>query len=542
MDIRKHIEEVARMKKGLLIFQKIILIQIISIVVIMTVFAVYLFNSSLQKELGNMAKATEQTKFRLSSYLGVYLWNYDDAAADKLIQQEMTDDYVHAILLMQDNKLVNGKYKSDKGEIVPIKVLEEMKSGLDRDFPKVAAKIAYKDKNMENEKELGEAVIYTTDAVIRTALTDLLIQTVIQALLLVLVLGIITFIVLNIFLARPLNRITVTASRISEGDVDLQAEGSNQREIETLANAFNTMTSRLKDKAEGFKRNNDTLTEIIAKAKEIIMRLNSSTQEIEAATQEQTSGANQHASGITEVSATLEELTITARQITKNVGELVFSSEEVIKFLQENEKNLMQTVSQLDEVGKISMNNASSIGELGKRSVLINEMVELIKEVANKTNILSINASIEASRSGEAGAGFSVVAAEIRELSKETIESAKKADKAAKEIQDFLNTIIITSENESRKVMDSGRIVKGIYDNIEAIVSRINNNYTFTQKIDVSIKQQETGSSQAAETMKQMAEIARQSAEIARQTLGAVRDIVGFSKELELTVTRVKMD
>jgi methyl-accepting chemotaxis protein len=530
------------MKKGLLIFQKIILIQIISIVVIMTVFAVYLFNSSLQKELGNMAKATEQTKFRLSSYLGVYLWNYDDAAADKLIQQEMTDDYVHAILLMQDNKLVNGKYKSDKGEIVPIKVLEEMKSGLDRDFPKVAAKIAYKDKNMENEKELGEAVIYTTDAVIRTALTDLLIQTVIQALLLVLLLGIITFVVMNIFLARPLNKITVTASRISEGDVDLQAEGSNQREIETLANAFNTMTSRLKEKAEGFKRNNDVLTEIIAKAKEIIMRLNSSTQEIEAATQEQTSGANQHASGITEVSATLEELTITARHITKNVGELVFSSEEVIKFLQENEKNLLQTVAQLDDVGKISMNNASSIGELGKRSVLINEMVELIKEVANKTNILSINASIEASRSGEAGAGFSVVAAEIRELSKETIESAKKADKAAKEIQDFLNTIIITSENESRKVMDSGRIVKGIYDNIEAIVSRINNNYTFTQKIDVSIKQQETGSSQAAETMKQMAEIARQSAEIARQTLGAVRDIVGFSKELELTVTRVKMD
>jgi methyl-accepting chemotaxis protein len=224
------------------------------------------------------------------------------------------------------------------------------------------------------------------------------------------------------------------------------------------------------------------------------------------------------------------------------VGELVYSSEEVVKLLKENEKQLLETVSQLEDVGQISRNNTTQINELGKRSVLINEMVELIKEVANKTNILSINASIEASRSGEAGAGFSVVAAEIRELSKETIDSAKKADVAAKEIEDFLGSIIISSENESSKVVGSGKTVKGVYENVGSIVSKINNNYGFTQKIDVSIKQQENGSVQAAETMRQMAEIARQSAETARQTLAAVKDIVAFSLELEKTVSRVKKE
>jgi methyl-accepting chemotaxis protein len=346
--------------------------------------------------------------------------------------------------------------------------------------------------------------------------------------------------VIGVFIARnisaSLGNLTRTAVAIAGGDSRLVAEIKGSKETVSLGEAFNSMTEQLRNRMDGFKQINETLTEIVSVSKGLIVNLNSSAKEIEAAAQEQTSASNEHASGITEVSATLQELTITAKQITTNVGELVYSSEETVKLLKENEKQLLETVTQLEDVGVISKNNTTQINELGKRSVLINEMVELIKEVANKTNILSINASIEASRSGEAGAGFSVVAAEIRELSKETIESAKKADIAAKEIKDFLNSIIISSENESGKVLGSGKTVKSVFDSMGNIVSKINNNYGFTQKIDVSIKQQENGSIQAAETMRQMAEIARQSAETARQILSAVKDIVVFSTELGKTV------
>jgi methyl-accepting chemotaxis protein len=350
----------------------------------------------------------------------------------------------------------------------------------------------------------------------------------------------------GLFLARritvPLVNLTKTAVKIAEGDTKLEARAQGTSEVSGLAQAFNSMTGQLRNKAEGFRKTNEILSEVIAKAKEIIVSLNSASKEIEAATQEQTSGANEHASGITEVSATLQQLSITAKQITKNVGELMFSSEEGIRLLKESENQLLLTVTQLDDVGRISKTNAGNIVELGKRSAIINEMVELIKGVANKTNILSINASIEASRSGESGAGFSVVAAEIRELSRETIESAKKAEVAAREIKAFLDSIVVSSENEASKVIGSGKTVKNIFDNMESIVSRINNNYSFTQKIDVSIRQQESGSIQAAETMKQMAEIARQSAEIARQTLSATKDIVAFGTELDRTVAKFDQD
>ncbi len=343
-------------------------------------------------------------------------------------------------------------------------------------------------------------------------------------------------------LSSPLVELTSTATAIAAGDNVLEARVTGSREVNSLGEAFNSMTAQLRNKADGFRAANRNLTEIIGASRDIVAGLNSTAREIEAAAQEQTTASNEHASGITEVSATLQELTITARQITNNVGELVLASEESMRTLKSGMQRLIAAGTLLEDAGAISRDNSTQIGELGKRSVLINEMVELIREVANKTNILSINASIEASRSGEAGSGFSVVAAEIRELSKETIESAKKADKAAKDIQDFLNSIVVSSGKESAKVQEGGATVKEISTAMGEVVSKINSNYSFTQKIDVSIKQQETGSVQAAETMRQMAEISRQSAENARQTLAAVKDIVRQAAGLEGAIGKFRPD
>jgi methyl-accepting chemotaxis protein len=529
------------MKKGMLIYQRIIIIQLISIVIIMALFSIYLYNTNLDREIKLMTIQAESIINRLSSNLSIPLWNYEKNTGKNIISQDIPNQYLFGIVVYENNKLWIGTIKTETGEIIEIDNIKKYQNILNNAYKTKKQNIIFEDEQ-GNVNELGEVEIYITDQFIQSALFNLMLQSIVQSLILVVVLSSVIFVVLRIFLNKPLKQIINTAARISEGEIDLKAEVAGPKEITTLALAFNSMTDQLKNKAEGFRKNNEILSEIINKSKEIIANLNSSSKEIESAVQEQTSGSNQQASGITEVSATLEELTITAKQITKNIGDLVYSSEEILKTLHENKDQLLKTVLQLEEVGKISLKNAKAIGELGKRSLLINEMVEIIKEVANKTNILSINASIEASRSDEAGKGFSVVAAEIRELSKETINSAKNVEKAAKEIQDFLNSIIMSSESESRKVIESVEIVKKTSNNIESIVDSINNNYSFTQKIDASIKQQESGSKQAADTIKQMAEISRQSAETARQILIVIKDIVALSEGLNQTVEKTKAE
>ncbi len=375
-----------------------------------------------------------------------------------------------------------------------------------------------------NGKRIGSLVLgYSLDAYNRSITSNITVVVVFGTFFLLLALGA-SLIFIN-SIVKAVNILKKYAQKISDGDLSLEAVSSRSKdEVGSLFDSFNSMSHSLKS--------------IIAKVKDITVNLISSSKEIEAAAQEQTTASNEHASGITEVSATLQELSITAKQITSNAGELVVASEEAIKLLKTGEQALLSTVELLEEVGLISRANTHKIGDLGKKSELISEMVEIIKDISNKTNMLSINASIEASRAGEAGKGFSVVAAEIRELSKETISSAKKVGEAGKEIQNLLDSIIVSAESESNKVTGCGKIVKTLSNDLENIIKTVNGNYNFTQKIDISIKQQGIGSKQAAETMKQMAEIAQQSAETARQTLLAVKNIVGYSSDLSGAVEK----
>ncbi|MBN2737260.1 MAG: methyl-accepting chemotaxis protein [Spirochaetales bacterium] len=326
------------------------------------------------------------------------------------------------------------------------------------------------------------------------------------------------------FLVRPLIDLTKIASKISQGDLKQKAKLTGAKEISTLAAVFNN--------SNGF------LTEIISNAKNLTENLNASTLQIQSSTKEQSAASSQTASSITEISATMEELSITAKQITSNLGELVISSQDSMKLLKKIETKLRRITGELSEITDISHKNTQEMEELGKRSGMITEMVELIKDVASKTNILSINAAIEASRQSSENSGFMVVASEIRSLSKETIESAKKAEQAGRDIQEFLNSIIKSSASESDKVAQSSEISKEIFTDIETMITKLNQNHDFTQKINTSIKQQEKASVEAAETMRQMTEVARQSAEASRLILKAIEEILTLNENLKKAVNR----
>jgi len=367
-------------------------------------------------------------------------------------------------------------------------------------------------------------------------------------------------------ITKPLKQVVSIANMISTGDIkQFNLQVRSHDEIAELANSFNQMNNMLmilieqaKAMSEGelnaeildkelpgdiglaFKKMINNLRNVIENVKNGISQLTSATKEFEASSEEQTSAATEQASGITEISATVEELSITAKQIARNTGELLISSQEIMKILNTDQKQLEETVSTLSEMENVSKENSAKINELSTRSKIINEMVSIITEVANKTNLLSLNASIEAARAGEYGRGFSVVSSEIRELSKETIISSKKVNIAANDIQNFIEKIMQGAKEEVLAIQKCVELMKKIFHSIEEVGQQINNNNGFIQKIDVSTKQQENGSKQTAETMKQMSGSARQSSEIARQSMIAIRELVSLSDMLEQTVEKFK--
>lgn len=497
---------------------KIVIIQIALTVSVLTIFGFISFFNSINKITVGIKQEAEIAVKSLQQILVEPIWEQDIDQVKTLMDVQMLNSDILAVLFIEGDEVI-GKYAD--------------KEGFSRTYVKnsetdkiLASNLFIKEVPLTHiGEDIGILKIYYTDKNIRIARSGQLLGLVVQIILLSLfIFGI--FSILGNRIGKKLNSVIMLLKEISSGRIKSlkKIEIKQKDEIGILGKTFNTML--------------ENLQHVSGDMQEIILNLNSTSREIQTAAEEQVNSANINASGITEVSATMEELSITAKQITKNASELVIASGEAVKSLETGKMQLMQTVDQLEEIGKMSKENTVNIKELGKRSLLINEMVSIIKEVANATNILSINASIEASRAGAAGKGFSVVAAEIRELSKETITSAKKVEQAAHEIQNFMESIINFSEAESDKVLKSGIVAREVNDKMEGIIENINNNYTFTQKIDISIKQQEKGSDQVSAAMKEMAANSRQSASIAKQTTVAVTDIVNLTCDLEQVIVK----
>ncbi|MCX7882198.1 MAG: methyl-accepting chemotaxis protein [Brevinematales bacterium] len=282
----------------------------------------------------------------------------------------------------------------------------------------------------------------------------------------------------------------------------------------------------------------NSLNEILLNLEEGISKLTAAAKELEASSQEQISAATEHASGLTEVSATIEELSVTAKQIAESTEQLVNATRSVVTILSNNKNSLETAYEKITYISNLIEQNAQEVMDLNKKSVFISEMVKIITDVANKTNLLSLNASIEAARAGEVGKGFSVVSAEIRELSKETISSAKKVTSVAEEIKSFIDKIVENSHREVQEIRDSVSRVQEVVQSTNDIMNEMNNNYSFLRKIEISTKQQEVGTQQATETMKQMAEISKQSVEVSNQSLNSVKELVDLADHLNKIVQK----
>ena len=122
------------MKKGLLIYQRIILIQFISILAITTIFGFYLYKSNSSKEIKSLNIQTDQLKERLAANLSIPLWNFDSDSYDKLLMQEIKDKYISAIIINQDNQILTGILKSEEEETIKIDDISKYEDDLNKSY------------------------------------------------------------------------------------------------------------------------------------------------------------------------------------------------------------------------------------------------------------------------------------------------------------------------------------------------------------------------------------------------------------------------
>jgi len=263
-----------------------------------------------------------------------------------------------------------------------------------------------------------------------------------------------------------------------------------------------------------------------------VQHMQSSSSELQAAANQQATGAKEQATAMNEITTTTTELLATSKQIAESAQRVAHIAEETAKGARSGE----QTVSKAsDSIGGIKRQVdliVTHMLDLGKKSQQIGGILEITNELAEQTNILAINATIEAAGAGESGKRFAVVADEIRKLADRVGGSTKEIRGLIDEIRAAVNTTVMTTEGGTKAVDAGARQFSDVATAFRQIVSLVSTTTEAAREIELSTKQQSTAVEQVNIALSDVAQATRETEASSSQTLQTASQLTDLSRDL----------
>jgi methyl-accepting chemotaxis protein len=263
-----------------------------------------------------------------------------------------------------------------------------------------------------------------------------------------------------------------------------------------------------------------------------VQHVQSSSTELQTAANQQASGAKESATAMNEIATTISELLATSRQIAESAQHVAHIAQETGAAARTGD----QTVEKTQEaIGSIRAQVDVIVGhmlDLGKKSQQIGSVLDIINELAEQTNILSINATIEAAGAGEAGKRFAVVGDEIRKLADRVAGSTKEIRGLIEEVRSAVNTTVMATEGGSKAVDAGLRHFAEVTGALRQITGLVTTTTDAAREIELSTKQQTTAVEQVNAAITGAAQATRETEASSTQTLQTATQLASLSREL----------
>jgi methyl-accepting chemotaxis protein len=185
---------------------------------------------------------------------------------------------------------------------------------------------------------------------------------------------------------------------------------------------------------------------------------------------------------------------------------------------------------------------ADSVVKLNKRVQQIGKVVEFIHEIADKSDLLALNAELEGTKAGQVGRGFSLVAAEMRRLAESVILSTHEIEKLIEEIRDSANAAVMATEAGVKATDRGAALAHQVSESLRSILDLAASTSDSVRSISLATQQQQTGTDQLAEAMGGILKVTQQGTHATRQLLGANSDLLALSLELQSVVDRFRIE
>jgi methyl-accepting chemotaxis protein len=272
-----------------------------------------------------------------------------------------------------------------------------------------------------------------------------------------LMIGVANYWLLNIILLSKLRRISEVANAIAGRDLTFRCGIQSADTIGEIVTSFNNMTTNLRD--------------LIGQTGNLSGDVRKDTDSIQQFMEGITRNLREQVERTSEISRSIDGMTQTFTEIAQNSDEAAVKSREAANLAREGSKIVQSTIQGMDKINEVVNTAAQSVETLGQNSEKIGAIVSVINEIAGQTNLLALNAAIEAARAGEQGRGFAVVADEVRKLAEKTAQATSEIGEVIQTIQqhtDYAVKAIQAGTNEVQSGVASANAAGGSLNNILA--------------------------------------------------------------------------
>jgi methyl-accepting chemotaxis protein len=373
-------------------------------------------------------------------------------------------------------------------------------------------------------KKLGTTIVgISMEPVMAAVYRQVAVSSIIN--LIILVLGIIWVIMYARVLVKDIKAVQVS---IDNADLNTQFNTTREDEMGQLQNSFDRFVGSIRDT---LIRVSETATSVASASAQI----SSSTEEMAAGSQEQTTQSE-------EIARAVEQMAKSIAVNSENAGEAAHTAEKAKGAAEQGGKVVLDTVNEMKQIANVVRESAGTIQNLGKSSDQIGEIIGVIEHIADQTNLLALNAAIEAARAGEQGRGFAVVADEVRKLAEQTTKATKQIAGMIQQIQSDSHGAVRTMANATKQV-DAGIVLAdhaGV--SLQEIVEISQKVTHMVSQIAVANEEQSSTSEQISKNMEAIASVTQQTASGTQQIARAAEDLNRLTETLQSLVNQFKLN
>jgi len=326
----------------------------------------------------------------------------------------------------------------------------------------------------------------------------------------------------------PINEASEVLETMASGDFTNKMKGEYRGDYEKIKINVNKVIA--------------SLSALIGQVTESAYELAGSVSEISTSTEQMAAGAGEQSSQANEISISVEEMTRTIIDNTQNATEASHMAKEAGDRAREGGSVVLKTIEGINRVAEIVVQSAETIKQLGASSDKIGEIIQVIDEIADQTNLLALNAAIEAARAGEHGRGFAVVADEVRKLAERTTKATKEIALMIKHIQNDTQGAVKAIESGSTEAEKGKQLANEAGNSLEEIIKNSQRVSDIVNQLATASEEQSSAGEQISSSIVAITNVTQQSAQGIQQISQSTDNLYRRTELLRELVSKFKLD